>query len=177
MSIVNQNRFKFLLIGDAGVGKSAYIRRVETGNFERNYYPTVGASVHCLRFDTNHGEFVCDVWDTAGQEKFNELKSSYYTDADAAVFFFDVHSRESYKSLQEWINDFKKVNSTAKCVIVGNKVDVPERKVKASKINLHDMKYFDLSSKSNYNFEKPFSTLLAQITGHEDLILCSKLED
>ncbi len=97
--------------------------------------------------------------------------------ADAAVFFFDVHSRESYKSLQGRINDFKKVNSTAKCVIVGTKVDVPERKVKASKVRLElGMEYIDMSSKSNYNFEKPFLTLLVQITGHEDLILCGECE-
>jgi hypothetical protein len=42
---------------------------------------------------------------------------------------------------------------------VGNKVDIKDRKVKAKSIVFHrkkNLQYYDISAKSNYNFEKPF---------------------
>ncbi len=58
-------------------------------------------------------------------------------------------------------------------VLVGNKVDVKERKVKAKTINFHRRKnlaYYDISAKSNYNFEKPFLWLARKLTGDNHLV-------
>ena len=44
-------------------------------------------------------------------------------------------------------------------VLTGNKVDIKDRKVKAKSIVFHrkkNLQYYDISAKSNYNFEKPF---------------------
>ena len=52
-----------------------------------------------------------------------------------------------------------RVCETIPIVLVGNKVDVKERKVKAKQITVHrkkNLQYYDISAKSNYNFEKPF---------------------
>merc|ERR1712170_76595 len=59
-------------------------------------------------------------------------------------------------------------------VLVGNKVDVKERKVKVKQINFprkHAIQYYDISAKSNYQFEKPFIWLLKKLTGDVDLAL------
>ena len=53
-------------------------------------------------------------------------------------------------------------------VLVGNKVDVKERKVKAKQITFHrkkNLQYYDISAKSNYNFEKPFLWLARKLVG------------
>ena len=58
-------------------------------------------------------------------------------------------------------------------VLVGNKVDVKERKVKAKTINFHRRKnlaYYDISAKSNYNFEKPVLWLARKLTGDNHLV-------
>ena len=39
---------------------------------------TLGVDVHPLKFHTNHGPLVFNVWDTAGQEKFGGLRDGYY---------------------------------------------------------------------------------------------------
>jgi GTP-binding nuclear protein Ran len=52
-------------------------------------------------------------------------------------------------------------------VLVGNKVDVKDRKVKAKQITFHrkkNLQYYDISAKSNYQFEKPFVWLLRRMT-------------
>ena len=59
-------------------------------------------------------------------------------------------------------------------VLVGNKVDVKDRKVKAKQIIFHRKKglqYYDVSAKSNYQFEKPFVWLLRKLVGDPALQL------
>ena len=70
---------------------------------------------------------------------------------------FDVTHRVSYKSVPNWHRDLVRVCENIPIVLVGNKVDVKDRKVKAKMINFHRKKnlaYYDISAKSNYNFEK-----------------------
>merc|ERR1739837_3838 len=57
-------------------------------------------------------------------------------------------------------------------VLCGNKVDVKERKVKAKAITFHrkkNLQYYDISAKSNYNFEKPFLWLARKLAGDSNL--------
>jgi len=59
-------------------------------------------------------------------------------------------------------------------VLVGNKVDVKDRKVKAKQITFHrkkNLQYYDISAKSNYQFEKPFVWILRKISGDQNLTL------
>ena len=91
---------------------------------------------------------------------------------------FDVTSRITYKNVPNWhrkylcyalsknrtvadyiIGDLVRVCENIPIVLCGNKVDVKERKVKAKTITFHrkkNLQYYDISAKSNYNFEKPF---------------------
>lgn len=63
-------------------------------------------------------------------------------------------------------------------VLCGNKVDVKERKVKAKTITFHrkkNLQYYDISAKSNYNFEKPFLWLARKLVGNQTLVRLSPL--
>ena len=82
--------------------------------------------------------------------------------ADCAILMFDVTSRSSYESVPNWHRDLDRVCGKIPIVLVGNKCDMKERRVKAKNITYHqrkNMPYFDISAKSNYNFEKPFRWL------------------
>ena len=78
-----EKRFKILLVGDAQTGKSAYLKKLVTGVYERDYSPTIGLAVRELQFETSAGQIVLDVWDTAGQPKLAGLGDAYYINADA----------------------------------------------------------------------------------------------
>ena len=87
--------------------------------------------------------------------------------AACAIIMFDVTSRISYKSVPNWHRDLTRVCENIPIVLVGNKVDMRDRKVKAKTITFHrrrNLSYFDLSAKSNYNFEKPFLYLARKLT-------------
>lgn len=94
--------------------------------------------------------------------------------ANCAVIMFDVTSRITYKNVPKWYKDLVRVCDQIPIVLVGNKVDVKDRKVKAKQIIFHRKKglqYYDVSAKSNYQFEKPFVWLLRKLVGDPALHL------
>lgn len=69
--------------------------------------------------------------------------------------------------------DLVRVCENIPIVLCGNKVDVKERKVKAKTITFHrkkNLQYYDISAKSNYNFEKPFLWLARKLVGNPSLV-------
>merc|ERR1711972_1049745 len=57
-------------------------------------------------------------------------------------------------------------------VLCGNKVDVKNRQVKAKQVTFHrkkNLQYYEISAKSNYNFEKPFLYLARKLVGDPNL--------
>ncbi len=87
---------------------------------------------------------------------------------------FDVCSRITYQNVPKWYKDLVRVCDNIPIVLVGNKVDVKDRKVKAKQITFHrkkNLQYYDISAKSNYQFEKPFIWLLRRIVGDNNLSL------
>ena len=165
-------QFKLVLIGDGGVGKTTFVKRHLTGEYEKSYIATVGVEVHPLNFFTTRGQIVFNVWDTAGQEKLSGLRDGYYIGGNCGIIMFDVTSRITYKNVPKWHRDLVRVCDNIPIVLVGNKVDVKDRKVKAKQITYHrrhNLQYFDVSAKSNYQFEKPFLWLARRLSGDPNL--------
>ncbi|CAF0704866.1 unnamed protein product [Brachionus calyciflorus] len=164
--------FKLVLVGDGGVGKTTFVKRHLTGEFEKKYVATLGVEVHPLSFTTNRGPITFNVWDTAGQEKFGGLRDGYYIQGQCAIIMFDVTSRITYKNVPTWHKDLVRVCENIPIVLCGNKVDIKDRKVKAKAITFHrkkNLQYYDISAKSNYNFEKPFLWLARKLAGDANL--------
>ncbi|KAF3934169.1 hypothetical protein ABW20_dc0103653 [Dactylellina cionopaga] len=173
--------FKLVLVGDGGTGKTTFVKRHLTGEFEKKWGHTITpteqqADLRNLwqftAFNTNFGDLKFDVWDTAGQEKFGGLRDGYYINGQCGIIMFDVTSRITYKNVPNWHRDLVRVCENVPIVLCGNKVDVKERKVKAKAITFHrkkNLQYYDISAKSNYNFEKPFLWLARKLTGQNEL--------
>ena len=166
--------YKLVLCGDGGTGKTTFVKRHLTGEFEKRYIATLGVEVHPMDFWTSRGKIRFQVWDTAGQEKLSCLRDGYYIGAHCAIIMFDVCSRVTYKNVTKWYKELTRVCEGIPIVLVGNKVDVADRKVKARQIlfpRKHGIQYYDISAKSNYQFEKPFLWLLKKLIGDPKLTL------
>jgi GTP-binding nuclear protein Ran len=123
-----------------------------------------------LRFNTNAGEVCFNVWDTAGQEKFGGLRDGYYIKGNCAIIMFDVTSRVTYKNVPSWHKDLVRVCEGIPIVLCGNKVDIKDRKVKPKQITFHrkkNLQYYEISAKSNYQFERPFLYLGRKLIGYD----------
>jgi GTP-binding nuclear protein Ran len=164
-------KFKLILVGDGGVGKTTFVKRHRTGEFEKKYVATMGVEVHPLPFTTNYGPVVFNCWDTAGQEKFGGLRDGYYIGGNSAIIMFDVTARVTYKNVPIWYKDLTRVCENIPIVLCGNKVDCKDRRVKPKEITFHrrkNIQYYDVSAKSNYNFEKPFLYIIRKLTAKDD---------
>jgi len=164
--------WKLLLVGDGGTGKTTFVKRHKTGEFEKRYIATMGVEVHPINFHTNYGAICFQVWDTAGQEKFGGLRDGYYIGGQCGIIMFDVTSRMTYKNVPNWHRDIVRVCDNIPLVICGNKVDIKDRKVRAKQITFHrkkNLQYYDISARSNYNFEKPFLYLAKKLVGDSNL--------
>ena len=150
---------KMILVGDGGVGKTTFMKRHLTGDFEKKYVPTLGVEVYPYKNDYMLNKYT--VWDTAGQEKFGGLRDGYYIGADVAVVMFDITSKITFKNVPKWIKEIRKLNNSIPIIVCGNKVDIiKHRKVSDSSIDElvdeYNVTYYSISAKSNYNFMKPF---------------------
>jgi GTP-binding nuclear protein Ran len=170
--------FKLILVGDGGVGKTTFVKRHISGEFEKRYVATRGVEVHPLKFTTNLGPIQFNVWDTAGQEKFGGLRDGYYIQGQCAIIMFDVTSRITYRSVPNWYRDITRVCENIPIVMCGNKVEIKDRKVQAKRINFHrkkNLQYYEISAKVNYNFEKPFLWLAKKLAGDNNLAFVEAL--
>ena len=164
--------FKLIVVGDGGTGKTTFLKRHVSGEFEKKYEPTVGVEVRPLDFHTNKGKLRFYCWDTAGQERFGGLRDGYYIHGHCAIIMFDVTSRSTYKNVNVWHRDLCRVCENIPIVLCGNKVDVKSRVVKAKHVVFHrkkNLQYYQISAKSNYNFEKPFLYLARKLVGDPNL--------
>ena len=72
---------------------------------------------------------ILNLWDTAGQERFKSLIPSYIKDSAVALVVFDITSRSSFQSVDNWIENAKNLrDDDVLLVIVGNKSDLEEQR-------------------------------------------------
>ncbi|CAL4066407.1 unnamed protein product [Meganyctiphanes norvegica] len=164
--------FKVVMVGDGGTGKSSFMVKLQSGEFVSEYVATLGVEKYPLKFNTTHGTYTINLWDTSGQEKLGPLRDSYYEDADAAILFFDVTSRITYKNVPGWHQDIMRVKQNIPVVLCANKTDVKERKVKTKSIlypSKHDMGFYEISVKDGIQIMDPVQYLLQKLTNSPDL--------
>lgn len=101
------------MLGDTNVGKTSLVLRFAEGYYrESSRSPTVGAFFITKRVQTSNG-ITCKVqiWDTAGQEQFRKMAPMYYKTAAAAVLCYDVSNPQSFRVVNEIIDELQPIMS------------------------------------------------------------------
>jgi len=161
--------FKLVLLGDSGVGKTSFINRFATGDWDPKYFPTLSKRVVGLgtKFQTGKGLVEFEVHDAAGQHKFQGQCDGFYDGADCAIIMCSIDSKLSCKSVKAWYDELQKHCPGIPVVIAGSKYDTPHP-VPVDVIDFvrkHNLRYYFVSARSCYNFDKPFVDLAGQLTG------------
>ena len=162
---------KYVIVGDASVGKSNLLLRYTHGEFREEYQLTIGVEFGSNNLVINNSIYRIQIWDTAGQENFRSITRSYYKNSACALIVYDITRRVSFESLSDWIEDCK--NSSPKTVVVvlvGNKCDLAQnREVNEEEgrefAEKHGMLFFETSAKTGQNVEELFkqsATLIAK---------------
>ena len=66
---------------------------------------TVGVEFGTLLVKLEQQVFKLQIWDTAGQEKFDSLTKMYFKGAEAALIVYDVTNQLSFEKAQKWVRD------------------------------------------------------------------------
>ena len=169
--------FKIIFLGDVCVGKTALVERLTHKRYNEYYHTTIGVDFSAITLDIKDDKIKTHIWDTAGQEYFSAIISTYYRGIAGAVIVFDVTNRESFKKVSFWLNEIKKhgtPNYTPVLMLVGNKIDDDSRVVfkhEAEEFaSTHDMIYYETSAKKNINVEKFYHKLIEKIHDTANLI-------
>jgi GTP-binding nuclear protein Ran len=163
----SSKEFKCVVLGDTGVGKTTYIHQQKSRGHAPVQLEICGMKANIVKFLTNHGLVSFHVYEAQHNASFGSLSLTLALHGvQCAIVMFDVTNKESYQHIVQHRMNLHQVCKSDKIVIVGNKVDAKERQVKPMDIMIPremGVQYYDLSAKSNYNFEKPFVYLMRNL--------------
>jgi len=158
-------QFKFLLIGDSGVGKSCILLRFADNSFTDNFISTIGVDFKMKTIDLDGKRVKLQIWDTAGQERFQTITTSYYRGAHGLIICFDVTNKASFDNIQKWLDDIERhAPGHVARLLVGNKCDLESKRMVdyftakqlADKLNIP---YLETSAKDSINIDRSFEKL------------------
>ena len=90
---------KIVILGSAGVGKSSLLLRYIDDIFEDSYVCTIGVDFKVRTIQVQEKTVKMQLWDTAGQEKFKQITSSYFKGSHGCLAVFDITNSESFDSI------------------------------------------------------------------------------
>ncbi|SCU84588.1 LAMI_0C08086g1_1 [Lachancea mirantina] len=115
---------KIVILGDGACGKTSLLNVFTRGYFPKVYEPTVFENyIHDIFVDGQH--ITLSLWDTAGQEEFDRLRSLSYSDTHTIMLCFSVDSRDSLENVQnKWVGEIADHCEGVKLVLVALKCDL-----------------------------------------------------
>jgi len=169
-----ERRFKLVVLGATGVGKTCLTLRFVRGVFEDDQLPTIGAayltkSLKVRGADNATTSYVFEIWDTAGQERYESITPLYYRTAQAAIIAFDVNDKNSFVKAKDWLGRLRKEldNPAMPIALAANKfdeettsVDLEEAESFATENN---MKMFRVSAKTGKSVDDMFQWLASSL--------------
>ena len=114
------------------VGKTSISTRFIQGKFIKIDLSNRTINTNCFqkRVQINDLIFNLNIWDTAGEEKYHAMAPMFYRGAQGAVVIFDVTKRETFNRATKWFHELSEfAEGNPKIILVGNKIDLPNREV------------------------------------------------
>lgn len=159
------NKFKIVLVGAGEVGKTTWVKKMRTGDFETKYVATLGVEVHPVRIQTNYGQITFNIWDTAGHPKYGGLRDGYYIQSVGAILMYDAINPNTFDALPDYAQRVNKVCGEIEGVVVVNKCDT------AVDMPFTEFDKICISTQDDWNIFEPLVILARKLTGHDDLVL------
>ena len=128
-SRANEYKFKFVTVGDSGVGKSCLLTRFVSDTYAENHVSTIAFDYQTVVTMVRGKLARLQLWDTAGQERFSIVAGSFYRGADAFVVVYDCTRRDSFEHVEGWVDKIKQHEQISCLVVVGNKYDLTDQLV------------------------------------------------
>jgi len=154
--------FKYIIIGDTGVGKSCLLLQFTDKRFQPVHDLTIGVEFGARMITIDQRQIKLQIWDTAGQESFRSITRSYYRGAAGALLVYDITRRDTFQHLTRWLEEARQnANQNMVIMLIGNKSDLDHRRQvsfdegeKFAKD--HGLIFLETSAKTAANVEEAF---------------------
>lgn len=146
---------KIVFLGNEGVGKSSIISRFKYNEFKTETSTIGAAFVVCTEPTTKNK---LNIWDTAGQEKYDSLTPMYYRNCKIAVIVYSSIDLYTYNKATLWYKKIKEENTNCEIIMVENKIDLKEKNN-----DFFDKESIKVSAKTGYNINELFKKIGEEI--------------
>lgn len=168
-------QLKLVLMGKGGVGKTSLVNRYVYQRFSQNYMQTLGQDVFSKKLTINNEQVVIQIYDIAGQERFESFRPVYLQGADLGLAVFDLTIPGTITELKnQWLPELaKSLEKPFLLSVVGNKSDLKNQRVvdeahskelvsfiKKKYPNIIVVQYIETSAKENENVDIAFFELV-----------------
>lgn len=161
--------FKYIIIGDTGVGKSCLLLQFTDKRFQPVHDLTIGVEFGARMINIENRQVKLQIWDTAGQESFRSITRSYYRGAAGALLVYDITRRETFNHLTRWLEEARQnANANMVIMLIGNKLDLEHRRAVSFEegkkfADENDLIFLETSAKTARNVEQAFGSTAEKI--------------
>lgn len=168
MSLDYEYIFKYIIVGDSGVGKSSILIQFIDKRFSQLYNMTIGVEFGTRVIDVDDRKFKIQIWDTAGQESFKSITRAYYRESAAVLLVYDVTNSKSFKSIGTWYEDVRSGTNDPQMILVGNKSDLEHDRhvtfIQGRQLaKNYGMIFIETSAKNRDNIDEAFTMVTKNI--------------
>jgi small GTP-binding protein len=176
---------KLILLGDGAVGKTTLVKSFMDQTFQSDYLMTVGIDISVKEIilkDTKRVKLT--ISDVAGQQRFQQFRSIFFSGANLAFLCFDVTRRDSLENLErEWLPQLIPTISDPnfQVLLVANKIDLEDqqevtgadtrlvqKRFQKKFPMLHWVGYIETSALTKHNVQEAFDRITDEyFTTHE----------
>ena len=161
--------FKIVLIGDSSVGKTNILSKYISDEYDPDTQATIGVELSTKNYTFDNNEVKVQIWDTAGQEKYRSITSSYYKGAHGCLLVYDITRKVTFENIDKWLAEIKlSSNNEINMVLIGNKCDLEDKREvsieEAQNIaKLLNLAFMETSALNGTNVEKAFNELVNNV--------------
>ena len=171
---MSQRDVKVGICGPAVSGKTAFITRIVSNEFDENSSTTIAFNVVFWETTVNGEPIKIIFADTPGTQSYLELGAKYFRGLDVIIFVFDSLREETIDQLNSYIEFAYENNLSASRYVIGSKFDlIQNEEQKVEQIENHakrlvqqysdsfQIEYLSLvSSKTNYKVKEVIDVVL-----------------
>ncbi|KAL3877841.1 hypothetical protein ACJMK2_035485 [Sinanodonta woodiana] len=160
-------RAKFIVVGDASVGKSSLCQVFHSDGsfFNKNYTMTTGVEMVTKQINIPDTKDSVEIYlyDSAGKEIFTDHVSKFWDHPSGVVVVYDAATEATFSNCQKWLDRVRQTepNLHIPGVLIANKVDLDQRRRVSPKAGKdfalsHGLAYFECSAKEMQGVDAPF---------------------
>ncbi len=155
-------RKKVVIVGHFGVGKTSLTKQFVSNIFSEKYLTTIGVNIEKKVVDTSKGIVNMILWDIAGEEDLDTIKTSYLKGANAFILVTDLTREITYSKIDSDINYMQGIVGNIPHLVIGNKSDLLSEDQVNTITNKFNIDYVS-SAKSGKNVETFFADIAEQL--------------